>query len=430
MTKASSELLPSAKSAAEPLGSRAAAGFDVRGIRNDFPILRMKVHGKPLVYLDNAATTQKPQFVIDTICRYYSFENANIHRGVYTLSQRATQLHDEARKKVQRFINAPRSHEIIFTRGTTESINLIAQSYGRTFLKTGDQVVLSAMEHHSNIVPWQLLRDQVGIEIKVIPMNDDGELQLDEYEKLLGERTKIVSIVQLSNALGTINPVKRMTEMAHRVGAKVVVDGAQWVAHFSTDVQQLGADFYAFSGHKMFGPTGIGVLYGKTELLEKMPPYQGGGDMISSVTFERTLYNDLPYKFEAGTPDIAGAIGLGAAADYIREMDFDRLVPYEHDVYEYARQALGPIPGLKLIGNARDRASVLSFTLENIHPHDIGTILDGEGIAVRTGHHCCQPIMDRFGIPATARASFAAYNTREEVDALAAGVRKVIEFFA
>ncbi len=422
MTKTSSNTLDAP--------ARTDGVFKVDEIRQDFPILKMKVHGKPLVYLDNAATTQKPRLVLDTLIRYYSYENANIHRGVYTLSQRATDQHDQARRKVQKFINASRPQEIIFTRGTTESVNLVAQSYGRSFLKPGDQVILSAMEHHSNIVPWQLLRDQIGISIRVIPMNDAGELILDEYEKLLSERTKIVSLVHLSNALGTINPVKQMTEMAHRVGAKVLVDGAQWVAHFPLDVRDISADFYAFSGHKMFGPMGMGVLYGKLDMLESMPPYQGGGDMISSVTFEKTTYNDLPYKFEAGTPHVAGVVGLGAAIDYIGEMGFDQLVPYEHDVHAYAHQVLAEIPGLKIIGTAREKASVISFTLESIHPHDIGTILDGDGIAVRTGHHCCQPVMDRFGIPATARVSLAAYNTREEIDALAASIRKVTVFFA
>jgi cysteine desulfurase/selenocysteine lyase len=422
MTKTSSDILA-------PSTRKADGGFDVRDIRRDFPILKLKVHAKPLVYLDNAATTQKPSLVLDTVGRYYTFENANIHRGVYTLSQRATAQHDEARRKVQKFINAPRPQEIIFTRGTTESVNLVAQSFGRSTLKPGDQVILSALEHHSNIVPWQLLRDQIGISIRVIPMSDSGELILEEYERLLSERTKIVAITHLSNALGTINPVREMTQMAHRVGARVLIDGAQWVAHFPLDVREIDADFYAFSGHKMFAPTGIGVLYGKFDLLDAMPPYQGGGDMISSVTFEKTTYNDLPYKFEAGTPHISGAIGLGAAIDYIGEMGFDGLIPYEHGVFAYAHQVLGEIPGLRIVGTAREKASVLSFTLENIHPHDIGTILDGEGVAVRTGHHCCQPVMDRLGIPATARASFCAYNTREEVDALAAGIRKVIDFF-
>ena len=403
--------------------------FDVVGIRDDFPILRTRIHGKFLNYLDNAATTQKPQAVIDTLSRYYHSQNANIHRGVYTLSQHATLLHEGARVKVQRFINARESREIIFTRGTTESINLVAHSYGQKSIKAGDEIVLSGMEHHSNIVPWQLLCERTGAVLKVIPFNDRGELLMDEYRKLLSPRTKLLGVVHTSNVLGTHNPVKQMTAMAHEHGVRVLVDGAQWVGHAPTDVQDIGCDFYAFSGHKLFGPTGIGVLYGKAALLDSMPPYQGGGDMISSVTFEKTTYNDLPYKFEAGTPNIAGAIGLGAAIDYVNEIGFERIVPYERDLLAYATDALSAVPGLRIIGTAAQKAGVISFVLKGVHPHDIGTVLDGEAIAIRTGHHCCQPVMDRLGLPATARASLAFYNTREEIDALVKGLAEVNRLF-
>ncbi len=407
-----------------------ANALDVVSIREDFPALKLKVHGRPLVYLDNAATTQKPNVVIERLRRYYSVENANIHRGVYTLSQKATEQYELARTKVQRFINAAEPREIIFTRGTTESINLVASSFGRVNVRAGDEIILSAMEHHSNIVPWQMLCEQTGARLRVIPMNDRGELLIDEYVKLFSPRTKMVAVVHLSNSLGTINPVKQITAIAHEHGVPVLIDGAQWVAHGKTDVQDIGCDFYAFSGHKLFGPTGIGVLYGKARLLDAMPPYQGGGDMIASVTFEKTTYNELPYKFEAGTPNIAGAIGLGAAIDYAAELGLDRIARYERDLFEYATQAIQTVPGLRLVGTAESKASVLSFVMDRIHPHDIGTILDGEGIAIRTGHHCCQPVMDRFEIPATARASLSLYNTREEVDALVAGLHKVIGVFA
>jgi cysteine desulfurase/selenocysteine lyase len=410
-------------------GEAIQQGYDVYRVREDFPILRLPMRGKPLVYLDNAATSQKPQTVIDTLTRYYTEENANVHRGVYLLSERATRAYENARLTVQRFINAASPREIIFTRGTTESINLVASSYGRKHLKPGDEVVISWMEHHSNIVPWQMLCEETGAILRVIPINDAGELLLEEYEKLLNPRTRLVSIVQVSNALGTINPVREIIALAHRWNVPVLVDGAQAVPHLKVDVQALDCDFYAFSGHKMYGPTGIGVLYGKAELLEAMPPYQGGGDMISSVTFEKTLYNTLPYKFEAGTPYVAGPIGLAAAIDYLEALGLDNVAAHEHDLLGYATEAVAAIPGVQLIGTAREKASVLSFVLEGVHPHDLGTILDQEGIAMRTGHHCAQPVMQRFGVPATTRASFGLYNTREEVDALVAGIHQVIEVF-
>jgi cysteine desulfurase/selenocysteine lyase len=399
--------------------------FDVRRIRGDFPILSQMVNGKPLVYLDNAATSQKPHIVIDAMTRYYVEENSNIHRGVHFLSDKATQSYEAARVKIQRWINAAESAEIIFTRSTTEGINLVAQSYGRKNLTQGDEVILSAMEHHSNIVPWQMLRDEKGIILRVIPMNDRGELLLDEYEQMFTGRTKLVAITHISNALGTINPVKEMIAVARGHGIPVLVDGAQAVPHSRIDVRDLDCDFYAFSGHKMFGPTGVGVLYGKRRWLDSMPPYQGGGDMIKSVTFERTIYNDLPHKFEAGTPNIAGGVGLGATIDYLSGIDFDTAIAHENDVLSYATEALQNVKGLRIIGTARSKASVVSFEIDGIHPHDIGTILDDDGIAIRTGHHCAQPVMQRFGIPATARASFAFYNTFDEVDALIRGIQKV-----
>ena len=408
---------------------RPQASFDVERIRNDFPILKQQVHGKPLVYLDNAATSQKPQVVIDTVTQYYLAQNSNVHRGIHFLSEQATQAFDGARVKVARFLNASNAREVIFVRGATEGINLVAQSYGRTFIKAGDEILISAMEHHSNIVPWQILCEQVGARLRVIPFNYDGELFLDEYERLLNERTKLVSVVHVSNALGTINPIKQIIEMAHRRGIPVLVDGAQAVPHMRVDVQDLNCDFYAFSGHKLFGPTGIGVLYGKADLLEAMPPYQGGGDMISAVTFEKTHYNTLPYKFEAGTPDIAGVIGLGAAIDYLSEVGLDAIAAYEHELLAYATDALSTIKAVRIVGTAREKAGVLSFVLDGIHAHDIGTILDHEGIAIRAGHHCAMPVMQRFGVPATARASLAFYNTREEVDALIRAIHKVIEVF-
>ena len=406
------------------------AGFDVEKVRHDFPILREKVRGRTLVYLDNAATSQKPQVVIDAISAHYERGNANIHRGVHFLSEHATEEHEAARGTVQSFLNAEEASEIIFVRGATEAINLVAQTYGRAQVGPGDEVLITAMEHHSNIVPWQILCEQKGGRLRVVPINESGELLLEEFQKLLNTRTKIVAVTQVSNALGTINPVRRIIEMAHSENIPVLVDGAQAVPHLKVDVQALDCDFYVFSGHKLYGPTGIGVLYGKSALLDAMPPYQGGGDMISSVTFEKTIYNKLPYKFEAGTPHVAGAIGLGAAIDYVNGLGMDNVAAYEHEVLTYATEAVAAIPGIRVIGTAREKAGVLSFLLDSIHPHDIGTILDQEGIAIRAGHHCAQPIMQRFGIAATARASFGLYNTKEEVDALVEGIQKVREVFA
>jgi len=395
--------------------------------RHHFPLLRQWVNGKPLIYLDNAATSQKPQVVIDAMMRYYQEENSNIHRGVHFLSERATEAYEDVRRKVKVFVNAGHEREVIFVRGTTEGINLVAGTHGRTTVRAGDEILVSAMEHHSNIVPWQMLCEERQARLRVIPMNDRGELELEEYARLLNPRTKIVAITHVSNALGTINPVREMIAMAHERGIPVLVDGAQAVPHLAVDVRALDADFYAFSAHKMFGPTGVGILYGKTALLEAMPPYQGGGDMIRSVTFERTIYNDLPHKFEAGTPNIGGAIGLGAAIDYLQQVGINAVQSFEHELLAYATEQVQTIPGLRIIGTAVAKASVLSFVMEGIHPHDIGTILDHEGIAVRTGHHCAQPVMQRFGVPATARASFAFYNTKEEVDALVRALHKVIE---
>ncbi len=413
------------------IAAKPASGvFDVERVRADFPILGQRVHGKPLVYLDNAATSQKPRAVIDAISRYYEGTNANIHRAVHHLSEQATEEYEAARKTAQKFINAPSPSEIIFVRGTTEGINLVAQTYGRAQIHAGDEVVVTDMEHHSDIVPWQLLCEDRGAKLRVVPINDRGELILEEYAKLLGPKTKLVCVTHVSNALGTINPVRKIVDMAHSHGIPVLVDGAQAVPHLKVDVQALDCDFYSFSGHKVYGPTGIGVLYGKKALLEAMPPYQGGGDMILSVTFEKTTYNRLPYKFEAGTPDIAGVIGLGAALEYVGGLGIENIGAYEHELLDYATAAVSKIPGLKIIGTAREKAGVLSFTLENIHPHDIGTILDREGIAIRTGHHCSQPVMKRFGVDSTARASFAMYNTKQEVDALVRGIEKVREVFA
>jgi cysteine desulfurase/selenocysteine lyase len=407
----------------------ASTAYDVERIREDFPILKQKVHGKPLVYLDNAATSQKPRRVIDTIANYYLSENSNIHRGVHELSQRATEDYEKARVKVQRFLNAAYAHEIIFVRGATEGINLVAQTYGRANVGPGDEVVISAFEHHSNIVPWQILCGEKGAKLRVAPINDDGELIMSEFERLLNERTKIVAVGHVSNALGSINPARSIVEIAHRRGIPVLFDGAQAAPHMHLDVQAIDCDFYALSGHKMYGPTGIGVLYGKTKLLEAMSPYQGGGDMISSVTFEKTTYNVLPYKFEAGTPDIAGVIGLGAAIDYLNEIGMDHIAAHEHDLVLYGTNALRSIPGVRIIGTAREKAGVISFVIEGVHPHDVGTVLDQEGIAVRTGHHCAQPVMDRFSVPATSRASFGLYNTRAEIDRLVEGIGKVKEIF-
>jgi cysteine desulfurase/selenocysteine lyase len=408
----------------------APVAFDVHRVRKDFPLLRQQVHGQRLVYLDNAATSQKPQVVIDTLTRYYAEENSNVHRGVHFLSERATEAHEAARANVRRFLNAADAREVIFVRGATEGINLVAQSYGRASIKPGDEIIISWMEHHSNIVPWQLLCEEKGAVLRVIPINEDGEVLLDEYARLLNPRTKFVALVHVSNALGTLNPVKQMIEMAHRSGVPVLIDGAQAVAHLPVDVQELDCDFYVFSGHKVLGPTGIGVLYGKADFLEAMPPYQGGGDMILSVTFEKTRYNTLPYKFEAGTPHIAGVVGLGAALDYLRGIGLDRITAYEEDLLAYGTDVLSAIPGLRLIGTARAKAGVLSFVLEGIHAHDIGTILDQEGVAIRAGHHCAMPVMQRFGVPATARASLAFYNTRGELDALGRAIRKAIELFS
>ena len=407
-----------------------ATGFNVYKIREDFPILKQQVHGKPLVYLDNAATTQKPQVVIDTLVDYYRSDNSNIHRGVHTLSERATEAYEQARASVKSFLNARDVRGIIFVRGTTEAINLVAQTYGRTHVGSGDEVIISAMEHHSNIVPWQILCRQQQAHLRVVPVNDDGELELDELERLLGPKTKLIAIAHVSNALGTINPVREIVAVAHARNIPVLVDGAQACPHLDVDVTDLNCDFYAFSGHKVYGPTGIGVLYGKPELLDQMPPYQGGGDMIASVTFEETLYNRLPYKFEAGTPDIAGAIGLGAAIEYMKAVGLENIAAHEHHLLSYATEALSSISGLRLIGTAKEKAAVLSFVLDGIHAHDIGTVLDQAGIAIRTGHHCAQPLMQRFGVPATARASLGLYNTAEEIDALVAGIHSVREVFA
>ena len=407
-----------------------SSGFDAKRVRADFPVLQQLVNGRPLAYLDNGATSQKPQAVIDELVRYYSTENANVHRGVHTLSQNATEDYEGARAKVRQLLNAVDDHEIVFTRGTTDSINIVAQSFGKQSLGPGDEVIVSNMEHHSNIVPWQMLREEKGVVLRVVPIDESGELLMDEYERMLSPRTKLVSITHVSNALGTILPVEQIIAMAHDRGIPVMLDGAQAVPHMAVDVQKLDCDFYVFSGHKIFGPTGIGILYGKAELLETMPPVQGGGDMIKSVTFERTIYNDLPYKFEAGTPNIAGAIGLGAAIDYVQSVGFESFAAHEDELLEYGTKALESIEGLRIIGTSPRKAGILSFVMENVHPHDIGTILDTEGVAVRTGHHCAQPVMQRFQIPATVRASMAMYNTKEDIDALVRAIDRVIEVFS
>ncbi|MGH9948098.1 MAG: SufS family cysteine desulfurase [Pyrinomonadaceae bacterium] len=404
--------------------------WDVEKVRRDFPVLSRAVNGKPLVYLDNGASSQVPQIVIDRGSKYLAEEHSNIHRGVHYLSQHATTAYEAAREKVKRFINAPSAAECIFVRGTTEGINLVAHSYGRKFIGEGDEIMVSQMEHHSNIIPWQMIAEEKDARIVMIPMNERGELIIDEYENLLNERTKMVAVTHVSNSLGTVNPLKEMIATAHKFGVPVCVDAAQSVPHFPVDVQDLDADFFVFSGHKMFGPTGSGVVFGKREWLDKMPPYQTGGGMIRTVSFEKTTFAPIPEKFEAGTPAIAAGIGLGAAIDYINSIDFHAAANYEHELLEYATARLEDIPGVKIIGTAANKASVLSFTIEDIHPHDIGTILDQQGIAVRAGHHCAQPVMEFFDIPATARASFAFYNTREEVDKLADAVLKVIEVFA
>ena len=403
--------------------------FNVNEIRADFPILKEIVHGKPLCYLDNAATTQKPQAVIDTIVKYYTHKNANIHRGVHYLSELATKEFEDARIKVKDFINASSEKEIIFTRGTTESINLVANIFNKAILKDGDEIIISAMEHHSNIVPWQLIQEQKKIKLKIIPIDDNGDIIYDEFLKLISEKTKLISIVYVSNSLGTINPIEKIIEEAHRHNIPVLIDAAQAIQHLKIDVQKLNCDFLAFSGHKIYGPTGIGVLYGKEKLLESLPPFQGGGDMISKVTFEKTTFNELPYKFEAGTSNIADAIGLGTALDYISRIGLDNIIAHETKILDYATKSLMQIPGLKIIGQAKHKSSVVSFVFDNIHPHDAGTFLDFEGIAIRTGHHCTQPVMDRYNIPATSRASFAVYNTEEEVDILVKGIIKLIEVF-
>ncbi|MCU7511709.1 MAG: cysteine desulfurase [Ignavibacteria bacterium] len=408
---------------------KTGAAFDVERVRQDFPILQRLVNGKPLVYLDNAATTQKPYSVIDTVRDYYTMINSNVHRGVHYLSEQATLAYEDARLKIKEFLNAISACEIVFTRGATEAINLVAWTYGRTHIKEGDEVIISAMEHHANIVPWQLLCEEKKARLRVIPITDDGELIMEEYDKLLNEKTKFVSIVQISNSLGTVNPIREIIQKAHARNIPVLVDGAQGVAHVKVDVQELGCDFYVFSGHKLFGPTGIGILYGKAELLQDMPPYQTGGDMIRSVTFEKTIFNDIPNKFEAGTPNIAGAIGLGAAIDYMKYLKMDEVAKHEKELLKYATEKISEIDGVHLIGTAKNKASLISFVMDNVHPHDIGTILDSEGIAIRTGHHCCQPVMQRFCIPATARASFAFYNTKSEIDKLVYGIQKVIRVF-
>ena len=405
------------------------SGYDVERVRRAFPILAQRIYGKPLVYLDSAATSQKPQAVIEAMSRFFLEENANVHRGVHYLSVRATEAYEQARAKVQGFLNAEQVEEIVFVRGTTEAVNLVAQTYGKVHVHAGDEVLISAMEHHSNIVPWQMLCEQTGARLRVVPINDAGELRLDELERLIGPKTRLVAVTHVSNVLGTVNPIGRIVELAHARGARVLVDGAQAAPHLKIDVRALGCDFYALSGHKMYGPTGIGVLYGRRELLEAMPPYQGGGDMILSVSFEKTLYNKPPYRFEAGTPNMAGAIGLGAAIDFLGELGAQAIAVHEQAVLAYAQQALAAVPGLRLIGTAQDKVGVLSFVLDGIHPHDIGTILDREGVAIRTGHHCAQPLMQRFGLAATARASLGCYSSEQDIDALLAGLAKVQELF-
>jgi cysteine desulfurase/selenocysteine lyase len=423
-------MLATEKSSIIETSLAAEVEWDVERIRADFPVLHQTVNGKPLVYLDNAASSQVPQVVIDRGSTYLEQEHSNIHRGVHYLSQRATTAYEGAREKVKRFINAREAKECLFVRGATEGINLVMHGYGRKFVKEGDEVIISAMEHHANIVPWQMLCEEKGATLRVIPMNDAGELILDEYDALLNERTKIVAVTHISNALGTINPIKEIINRAHKYGVPVLIDGAQGIVHLAIDVQELDCDFYVFSGHKMFAPTGSGVVYGKAEWLEKMNPFQGGGDMIRTVTFEKTTYAGLPNKFEAGTPAIASQIGLGAAIDYLTSIGREQAVAYEQQLLDYATERIGSIEGVKIIGTAREKASVLSFVVDDVHPHDIGTILDQEGIAVRAGHHCAQPVMKRFNVPATARASFAFYNTKAEIDTLARTIEKVIEIFS
>ena len=408
-------------------GASPRPAFDVARVRADFPILKERIRGKPLVYFDNAATTQKPRQVLEAEQQFYVSLCSNVHRGVHWLSEHATQAYEDTRAKAQRFLNAAESREIIFVRGTTEAINLVAGTYGRQYVQAGDEVVISAMEHHSNIVPWQILCEEKNARLRVAPINDRGELILEEFEKLLGPRTKLVAVTHVSNVLGTINPVREIVALAHRRNIPVLLDGAQAAMHVKVDVRAIDCDFYTVSGHKLYGPTGIGLLYGKAKLLEAMPPYHGGGEMISSVSFEKTLYNVIPYKFEAGTPNIAGTLGLGAAIDYLNALGLENTAHHEHQLLAYATDALSRIPGLRIMGTAAEKASVISFVMDGLHPHDIGTVLDQEGIAVRTGHHCAQPLMDRFGVPATTRASLALYNTLEEVDALVKGLHKVRE---
>ncbi len=408
----------------------AAVIYDVQRVRQDFPILHQQINGHPLAYLDNAATTQKPQCVIDAVSDFYRLDNANIHRGVHELSVRSTERYEGARNTVRRFINAAATEEIVFVRGTTEAINLVAQSYGRPQLQPGDEIIVTTMEHHSNIVPWQMLCEQTGAVLKVVPINDAGELCMDAFDALLGPRTRIVSVVHVSNALGTINPVKEIVQRAHAQGAVVMIDGAQAVPHMAVDVRDLGCDFYAFSAHKMFGPTGIGVLYGRRERLENLQPYQGGGDMIASVSFDGTTYNDLPYRLEAGTPNIAGAVGLGTTIDYLNALGLDHIAAHEADLLDYATTAIAALPGIRIIGTAAHKTSVVSFVLDDIHPHDVGTIIDQYGVALRTGHHCAQPVMEHYGIAATARISIALYNNRADIDAVVAGLEQVRKVFA
>jgi len=413
-----------------PVALASHATLDVEAIRRDFPLLQRQVHGRPLVYLDNAATTQKPQQVIDRLVRFYSSENANIHRGVHLLSVEATDAYDHARERVRQFLHAAEAREIVFVRGATEGINLVASTFGRAHVGPGDEIVISEMEHHSNIVPWQRLCEAKGARLRVIPITDEGELQLEAYETLLGSRTRLVAVTHVSNALGTVNPVAAIVQMAHARGIPVLVDGAQAVAHMPVDVQAIGCDFYVFSGHKLFGPTGVGVLFGRAALLEAMPPYQGGGDMIRSVAFDETTYNEIPYKFEAGTPNIAGVVGLAAAIEYLTALGFDRVQAYEHSLLVHGTAALQEIDGLRLTGTASRKAGILAFVVDGIHPHDLGTILDRDGIAIRAGHHCCQPLMTRLGVPATARASLALYNTKQEIDALVTSLRGAQAVFA
>jgi cysteine desulfurase/selenocysteine lyase len=403
--------------------------LNLEKIRSDFPILNTKIHGKPLCYFDNAATTQKPQIVIDKLVEYYTSMNSNVHRGVHFLSEFSTKAYEDSRIKVKEFINASSEKEIIFTKGTTDSINLVAASFGRGILKEGDEVIITGMEHHSNIVPWQLIAKDKKIKLRVVPITNDGEIIYEEFEKLINEKTKLIAVVYVSNSLGTINPVEEIIETAHRFKIPVLLDGAQAIQHLNVDVQRLGCDFFAFSGHKIYGPTGIGVLYGKEKLLNEMPPYQGGGDMISKVTFEETTFNALPYKFEAGTPNIADVIALGTAIDYISGIGIDAISIQERDLLDYATEKISGLSEVRIIGCAKKKSSVLSFIIDNIHPHDVGTFLDFEGVAIRTGHHCTQPVMDRFKIPATSRASFAFYNTKEEIDVLTDGIKKIIEVF-